>query len=104
MTPLRQRMIEDLKLRNLAPRTIYIYTHHVGVDPTVLSSAATWRPTEPLFTFRRSDASGESVKTPQSPVSALEFFTKNAFCKEFLTPEKQAISAKVRIFDPNGGS
>jgi hypothetical protein len=38
-----------------------------GVGPTVVSSAATWLPTEPLFTFRRSDAPVESVKTPQIP-------------------------------------
>ena len=43
-------------------------------------------------------------KLRKSPTAALQLFTKNAFCKEFLTPEKQAISAKVRIFDPNGGS
>jgi site-specific recombinase XerD len=30
MTPLRQRMIEEMKLRNLAPRTIKIYTDQVA--------------------------------------------------------------------------
>ena len=35
-----------------------------GVGPTVLSSAAAWPPTEPLLTFRRTDASGETVETP----------------------------------------
>jgi site-specific recombinase XerD len=43
MTPLRQRMIEDMKLRNLAPRTIAIYTaraaafaRHFGRSPEAL--------------------------------------------------------------------
>jgi integrase/recombinase XerD len=30
MTPLRQRMIEDMKLRNLAPRTIQVYVERVA--------------------------------------------------------------------------
>jgi integrase/recombinase XerD len=30
MTPLRQRMIEDMKLRNLAPRTIQVYVDRVA--------------------------------------------------------------------------
>src|SRR5512135_572760 len=31
MTPLRRRMIEDMKLKNLSPRTIEIYTGRVAV-------------------------------------------------------------------------
>jgi hypothetical protein len=29
MTPLRQRMIEDMNLRNLAPRTVQVYVERV---------------------------------------------------------------------------
>src|SRR5215469_2857393 len=43
MTPLRQRMIEDMKLRNLAPRTIAVYIAraaafalHFGRSPAAL--------------------------------------------------------------------
>src|SRR5512132_84113 len=43
MTPLRQRMIEDMKLRNLAPRTIQVYVarvaafaRHFGRSPEAL--------------------------------------------------------------------
>jgi hypothetical protein len=30
MTPLRQRMIEEMTLRNLAPRTVQVYVEHVA--------------------------------------------------------------------------
>ena len=30
MTPLRQRMTQDMQIRNLSPRTIECYTYHVG--------------------------------------------------------------------------
>jgi integrase/recombinase XerD len=30
MTPLRQRMIEDMNLRNLAPRTVQVYVERVA--------------------------------------------------------------------------
>ena len=30
MTPLRRRMIDDMQLRNLAPRTIKVYVSRVG--------------------------------------------------------------------------
>jgi hypothetical protein len=29
MTPLRQRMIQDMQIRNLSPRTVECYTYHV---------------------------------------------------------------------------
>jgi len=30
MTPLRERMIQDMQIRNLSPRTVECYTYHVG--------------------------------------------------------------------------
>ena len=30
MIPLRQRMTQDMQIRNLSPRTIECYTYHVG--------------------------------------------------------------------------
>jgi hypothetical protein len=38
----------------------------IGVDPTVMARAATWRPSKRLLTFRRSAASVEFVETPQT--------------------------------------
>jgi Phage integrase, N-terminal SAM-like domain len=46
MTPLRQRMIEDMNLRNLAPRTVQVYVErvakfaqHYGKSPEKLGAA-----------------------------------------------------------------
>ena len=33
MTPLRRRMIEDMHLRNFAPRTITVYVNCVAASP-----------------------------------------------------------------------
>lgn len=30
MTPLRQRYVEDLQVRNYSPRTVQCYVHHVA--------------------------------------------------------------------------
>jgi hypothetical protein len=47
MTPLRQRMTEDMRIRNLAittQRPYLFYVSQFGVDPTLLSPGAIFNP------------------------------------------------------------
>ena len=59
---------------------------------TVVSSAATWLSTEPLFTFRLSDGPVESVKTPQIPRIGQATLYKRGFL--------QRVSYAKRTTDP----
>jgi hypothetical protein len=50
MTPLRQRMIEDMNLRNLAPRTVQVYVERVArvlEGASASARAAIWSVTLP---------------------------------------------------------
>jgi cytochrome P450 len=77
----RLRAEEPVHRAILPPRTpIWFVTRHEdvlallkddrfakdGVDPTVTTRAATWRPSQRLFTFRRSDAHLKLGQTPQT--------------------------------------
>jgi integrase/recombinase XerD len=42
MTPLRQRMTQDMQIRNLSPRTIECYTYHVGCFAKHFNRSPEW--------------------------------------------------------------
>ena len=45
MTPLRQRMLEDMQMRNLSPLTQRAYIEHVSASPdTSASHPHAWQP------------------------------------------------------------
>ena len=75
MTPLRQRMIEDMQLRNLAPKTQQHYIHYVadfakyfGQSPEVLDAEAIRQ--YQLFLINERKLSPETIN---GCVSALKF-------------------------------
>jgi hypothetical protein len=92
MTPLRQRLVDDLRLRNYSPRTIEIYVAHVarfakhfGRSPELLGAEEVrafqlhlleQRVSWSLFNQAVWNVAVQSVRRLKRPENALERLTK----------------------------
>lgn len=75
MTPLRQRFIEDMQLRNLSPKTIQTYTTHVANFARFIGKSPEFLGPEEIRQFQLSLlAKKVSWSTYNQAVCALKFF------------------------------
>jgi integrase/recombinase XerD len=91
MTPLRQRMIEDMKLRNYAPRTIKIYvkrvaafSQHFGKSPQRLGAADIRAYL--LFLIQKKDKPTSASYYGQA-ISALRFLYRSTLGKKWVVDD-----------------
>lgn len=88
MTPLRQRMIEDMRVRNLSPHTQRLYVERVakfaqyfGKSPELLGPEDV-RTYQVYLTYQK----GASSSMLQQTVCALRFLYRNTLGKEWALP------------------
>lgn len=62
MTPLRRRMIDDMRLRNLAPKTIEVYTQRVAAFAKHFKRSP--RPSAPTRSAPTSSISSRNATSP----------------------------------------
>src|SRR5437762_1724676 len=77
ISPLRRRLIEDMAIRRLSPRTQYQYTRHVKKFADFLGRSADKATTEDVHRYQLWLASiGTTVPTANVAATALRFFFK----------------------------
>jgi site-specific recombinase XerD len=88
MTPLRQRLLQDLQLRHYAPRTITIYVYHVGHCAKHFGRSPDQLTTEQLRDYLlHLQQQGASFSRCNQAVCALRFFYRTTLGRADYVPQ-----------------
>jgi integrase/recombinase XerD len=102
ISPLRQRLIEDMTIRWLGPKTQHHYIRHVKSFADFLSRSPDTATEEDVHRYQLRLASiGATVPTLNVSATALRFFFKDALKRGDLADE--VVSARELYFNTEGG-